>query len=79
MLKRLLAASLWFYAGWYLGAMIAFHLGLHSVLGPILGLAAGALVAIDPRRIIWTARAEAAATESGTTPAPRRRRIADPA
>jgi len=77
MLKRSLAVFLWFYAGWYLGAMIAFHLGLHSVLGPILGLAAGALVAVDPRRIIWTTRPDVGTTPA--TQAPRRRRIADPA
>ena len=54
MKKRASAALLWFYAAWYLGAMIAHMLGLSPVLGPILGTAAAAIVAGDPRRIIWT-------------------------
>ena len=56
MLKRSLAVLLWFYAGWYAGAMVAFHLGLLPILGPILGTAAAAIMALDPRRIIWTRR-----------------------
>jgi hypothetical protein len=53
MKKRTLAALLWFYAGWYAGAMIAFHAGLSEALGPILGTAAAGLIAGDPRRLIW--------------------------
>jgi hypothetical protein len=55
MTKRILATILWFYAGWYAGATIAVFLGLSPALGPILGTAAAALIAGDPRRIIWTA------------------------
>jgi hypothetical protein len=54
MKKRAAAALLWFYAAWYAGAMIAQVLGLSQVLGPILGTAAAAIVAGDPRRIIWS-------------------------
>ena len=36
--KRVLAAVLWFYAGWYAGDMIASALGL----GPVFGLKGGA-------------------------------------
>ncbi len=54
--KRLLATFLWFYAGWYAGAMVAWFLGIHAVLGPILGMAAAALVAFDPRGVIWSGR-----------------------
>jgi hypothetical protein len=57
MLKRVLAALLWFYAGWYGGNLLADFAGVSMYLGPILGAAAAALVAGDPRRIIWTARA----------------------
>jgi glycine/D-amino acid oxidase-like deaminating enzyme len=32
-------------------------LGVSLMLGPIIGAAAAALVAGDPRRIIWTAQA----------------------
>jgi hypothetical protein len=54
MKKRALAALLWFYSMWYVGAMVASVLGLSAALGPILGVAAAAIVAGDPRRIIWT-------------------------
>jgi hypothetical protein len=53
MKKRALAAVLWFYAGWYAGAMIAEFLGLSPALGPIIGTAAAALIAGDPRGLIW--------------------------
>ena len=53
MKKRALASMLWFYAIWYAGAMIAHVLGVSPVLGPILGAAAAAIVAVDPRGIIW--------------------------
>jgi hypothetical protein len=54
MKKRALAAVLWFYAIWYAGAMIAQVFGLSPALGPILGTAAAAMIAGDPRGIIWT-------------------------
>ena len=54
MKKRALAALLWFYAIWYAGAMVAHVMGLSPVLGPILGTAAAAIIAGDPRRMIWT-------------------------
>jgi hypothetical protein len=54
MKKRALAAVLWFYSTWYAGAMIAHVLGLSEALGPILGTAAAALIAGDPRGVIWT-------------------------
>jgi hypothetical protein len=53
MKKRTFAAFLWFYAGWYAGAVIANQLGLAAMLGPVLGLAAASLFVGDPRRIIW--------------------------
>jgi hypothetical protein len=56
--KRILAAVLWFYAGWYAGATIAYFLGVSEVLGPILGTATAGLIAGDPRGIIWTVRSE---------------------
>jgi hypothetical protein len=54
MKKRALAALLWFYSMWYVGAMVASVFGLSPALGPILGAAAAAIIAGDPRRIIWT-------------------------
>ena len=56
MTKRILAAVLWFYTGWYAGAILADFLAVSPVLGPIVGAAAAALIAGDPRRIIWTVR-----------------------
>jgi hypothetical protein len=54
MKKRIAAAILWFYAGWFVGAVLAFVLGLSAALGPILATAAAAIVAGDPRHMIWT-------------------------
>jgi hypothetical protein len=54
MKKRALAAVLWFYSTWYAGAMVAHMLGLSEALGPILGTAAAAIIAGDPRGVIWT-------------------------
>jgi hypothetical protein len=61
MKKRALSAVLWFYTGWYAGAMIAHTLGLSIALGPIVGFAAAGLIAGDPRGIIWSRSAPATA------------------
>jgi hypothetical protein len=53
MSKRLVSLVLWFYAGWTLGALIAFATGVSVLLGPILGVAAAAIFAGDPRHLIW--------------------------
>lgn len=53
MKKRAAAAILWFYAGWFVGAAVAFVAGLSPALGPILGTAAAAIVAVDPRQLFW--------------------------
>jgi hypothetical protein len=71
MLKRVLAALLWFYAGWYGGNLLADFLGISLVLGPVIGATLAALVVGDPRRIIWTARTmskPAQANEPATDP-----------
>jgi hypothetical protein len=60
MKKRVLSAFLWFYCGWYAGAMLAAFLGVSPVLGPIVGAVAATLIAGDPRRVIWTRKAEPA-------------------
>jgi hypothetical protein len=64
--KRILATFLWFYAGWYGGAMLAEFLGLSPLLGPIIGTAAASLFAGDPRRIIWTTRTSVSAPAPST-------------
>jgi len=71
MKKRVLAAILWFYAGWYLGATLAVLLGVSPALGPIIGAAAAGLIVGDPRRIIWTSRQRTRDAES--------KRIVEPA
>jgi hypothetical protein len=53
MKKRALAGLLWFYVVWYATAMLADAFGLSPALGPILATGAAAIVAGDPRRIIW--------------------------
>ncbi|HET9346937.1 MAG TPA: hypothetical protein VFO05_14690 [Candidatus Limnocylindrales bacterium] len=70
MKKRVLSAVLWFYCGWYAGAMIAHVAGISVALGPILGVAAAALIAGDPRGIIWRPKAPEPTAEPALTPNP---------
>ena len=69
MSKRILAAFLWFYTGWYAGAMLAEILSVSPALGPILGAAAAGLIVGDPRGMIWKRQtirsASAPSTSSG--------------
>ncbi len=58
MKKRVFAALIWFYTGWYAGAMIADVVGIAPLLGPILGTAVAALIAGDPRGVIWSPRSD---------------------
>jgi hypothetical protein len=58
-MKRVAAALIWFYAGWTGGAFIDYVAGMSGlsigpVLGVVLGTAAAAIFAGDPRRIIWS-------------------------
>jgi hypothetical protein len=55
MKRRLVAATLWLFAGWYFGATLAFAFGVSPLLGPVIGLASAFLIAGDPRGIIWKA------------------------
>jgi hypothetical protein len=66
--KRVIAAFLWLWAGWYVGAILAHFLGLSPALGPVIGAAAAALIAGDPRGIIWTRREIAASPNAGAAP-----------
>ena len=70
MTKRILAAILWFYTGWYAGAMLAEILGVSPAIGPIIGAAAAGLIFADPRRMIWTARAIGSASAPEARPEP---------
>jgi len=62
MTKRVLATLLWFYAGWYAGAMTAALFGISPALGPIFAVAAAAIIGGDPRGIIWGRRIRTAET-----------------
>ena len=75
MKKRILATFLWFFAGWYAGAVIAFALGVIPILGPIIGVAAAGLIAGDPRGIIWSNRSSAA-TAPAASPSTSRKELA---
>jgi hypothetical protein len=54
MKKRVLAGMLWFFATWYAWNIIASFAGVSDIAGPIIGLAAGLLFAVDPLNRIWT-------------------------
>ncbi len=54
MKTRLLSTVLWFFAAWYVGNILAAVLGANALVGPIVGIAAGTLVGLDPFRVLWT-------------------------
>jgi hypothetical protein len=66
MTKRVAAAFLWFYTGWYAGAFLAEIFGVSPVIGPIVGVAAAGFFVGDPLRIIWTRPAPKAVVASAT-------------
>ena len=71
-MKRAAAALIWFYTGWTAGALIDYvgtlqGLSIGPALGIILGTAAAAIIAGDPRRVIWHRRLQ---TASQQAPAP---------
>lgn len=68
MKKRVLATALWFYAGWFAGAFVAFMAGVSPVLGPMVGLAAAGLIGGDPFHVIWTRPATQNGAPVGTSP-----------
>lgn len=70
MKKRIIAALIWFYTGWYGGALLADFLGLSLYLGPLVGAAVAALIAGDPRGIIWKAAPSISTAKHGVTPDP---------
>ena len=65
--KRLVAGILWLFAGWYLGNIVAFQLGLSDALGPALGVAAALAIAGDPLGLIWKRAARSTATSGAST------------
>lgn len=65
--KRVAAAVLWFFAGWYLGGYIALYLGVSGAIGPILGISAAGLFAGDPLRVIWKPKVTTAPSATALT------------
>src|SRR3954452_17718480 len=59
MKRRILAAMLWFYVGWYATSWIIQAASLPEPLGPIVGLTLAVAIAGDPRRRIWRSAAGA--------------------
>jgi len=66
--RRLLSGVLWFLCGWYLGAAIAWMLALDPILAPMLAVAAGCLVMVDPRHVIWARKSRMAPSQSDALP-----------
>ena len=52
-MKRIAAAPLWFFVGWYVGSAVAWAFGLGAFLAPMTALVLAGLVVVDPRGIIW--------------------------
>jgi hypothetical protein len=53
MAKRVAAFCLWGFTTWYAFAYLAAYFGVPELLGPIVGVAVGSYVALDPRGRIW--------------------------
>ena len=51
--KRILAAALWLFAGWYVGTGVVVYLGLPELVGPLLGISLAGVVAGDPLHRLW--------------------------
>ena len=68
MKRRILAGTLWFLCGWYVGALAAWVLAVSPILAPILAVSVAALCVGDPRRIIWAPSARM--KRAGTAPEP---------
>ena len=78
MSKRLAAATLWFFAGSYLGSYLPYWSGVSDLLAPLTGLLAAAFFTGDPLGIIWARnRQQADASEPAPEGIPER--IADAA
>ncbi len=56
MTKRIAAALLWFFAGWYLWAFIATFGDVTPLWGPVVGATLASIFAGDPMHRIWTPR-----------------------
>ena len=73
MKKRVLSTVLWFLAGWYVANILAFVFGVSDIMGPVVGLAAAALIGGDPFHVIWTTKSTSSpvATSGRLAPEPK--------
>jgi hypothetical protein len=55
--KRILAASLWLFAGWYIGAAVAMFVGLPEGAGLLPGVVMAGFIAADPLHRLWPSAA----------------------
>ena len=69
MTKRVAAFCLWGFTTWYAFAFLAAYFGTPELLGPIVGVAVGTYVALDPRGRIWKPKRSDAAEVSVTAEA----------
>jgi hypothetical protein len=70
MTKRVVAAFLWFYTGWYAGAMIATFVGISPAFGLMLGVAAAGFCIGDPFHLMWARSPKAEPVPAASEPAP---------
>jgi hypothetical protein len=58
MAKRVITSVLWLFAAWYAWNVLAWAVGLPTIVGPLIGLAVGLFVGLDPLHAIWRRRPE---------------------
>ena len=58
MLKRIVAAPLWFLAVWTIYSLVAYVLGLPFARGAILGALVAAFIVLDLTAALWGTRAK---------------------
>jgi hypothetical protein len=71
MVKRIVAAPLWFVSVWLMYGLVAYFLGLPDTGGAVLGALVAALICLDPAGAFWghkERRAPAAAPDPVQNP-----------
>ncbi len=71
MVKRAVAAPLWFLAILCLYDLVAYFTGVPRIVGPLVAATVSTIVSIDPGHVVWTAR-PAASVDGGSLPAAER-------
>jgi hypothetical protein len=54
MIKRGFATALWFVATWVMVSALDFAVVLPSWIAPVVAMAVAALIAFDPRHLLWS-------------------------